>query len=90
MDLSSFYSTSTIAIAVIVAICAAATAIGFAMLGTRFLESIARQPELTPVLQVKMFIVAGLLDAVPMIGIGISLLLLFANPFATELLKHVK
>jgi F-type H+-transporting ATPase subunit c len=28
-----------------------------------------------------MFIVAGLLDAVPMIGVGIAMLLLFANPF---------
>ena len=87
MDISSFYSTSTIAIAVIVAVCAAATAIGFAMLGNRFLESIARQPELTPVLQVKMFIVAGLLDAVTMIGVGIALFLLFANPFLA-LLSH--
>jgi F-type H+-transporting ATPase subunit c len=31
-------------------------------------------------LQTKMFIVAGLLDAVPMIGVAIALLLLFANP----------
>lgn len=90
MDLSSFYSTSTIAVTAIVIACAVATAAGFTVLGCRLLDSITRQPELTPVLQVKMFIVAGLLDAVPMIGIGISLLLLFANPFATELLKHIK
>ena len=32
-------------------------------------------------LQTKMFIVAGLLDAVPIIGVAIALLLLFANPF---------
>jgi F-type H+-transporting ATPase subunit c len=32
-----------------------------------------------------MFIVAGLLDAVPMIGVAIALLLLFANP----LLGHI-
>jgi F-type H+-transporting ATPase subunit c len=29
-----------------------------------------------------MFIVAGLLDAIPMIGVGIAMLLLFANPLA--------
>lgn len=40
-----------------------------------------RQPEMIPVLQVKMFVVAGLLDAVPMIGVGVGLFLLFANPF---------
>jgi F-type H+-transporting ATPase subunit c len=45
------------------------------------LEGVARQPELAPQLQVKMFIVAGLLDAVPMIGVGIGLFFVFANPF---------
>ena len=36
---------------------------------------------MAPMLQVKMFIVAGLLDAVPMIGVGIGLFFTFANPF---------
>jgi F-type H+-transporting ATPase subunit c len=36
-------------------------------------------------LQTKMFIVAGLLDAVPMIGVAIALLLLFANPLLSQL-----
>jgi F-type H+-transporting ATPase subunit c len=41
----------------------------------------ARQPELTNMLQTKMFIVAGLLDAVPIIGVAVGFLLLYANPF---------
>ena len=57
------------------------TAIGFAILGGKFLESSARQPELASSLQTKMFIVAGLLDAIAMIAVGISLLFIFANPF---------
>jgi F-type H+-transporting ATPase subunit c len=32
-----------------------------------------------------MFIVAGLLDAVPMIGVAIALLLIFSNPFTKAL-----
>jgi len=39
------------------------------------------QPELLPVLRVQMFLVAGLLDAVAMIGIGFALFFTFANPF---------
>lgn len=58
------------------------TGIGFAILGGKFLEGVARQPELGSQLQTRMFIVAGLLDAVPMIGVGIAMLLLFANPLA--------
>ena len=61
------------------------TAIGFAILGGKFLEGSARQPELTPMLQTKMFIVAGLLDAVPIIGVAIALLLIFANPFLSTI-----
>lgn len=71
-----------LAVALLIGLGALATGIGFAILGGKFLESTARQPELGSQLQTKMFIVAGLLDAVPMIGVGIAMLLLFANPFA--------
>ncbi|HEY9135161.1 MAG TPA: F0F1 ATP synthase subunit C [Pseudomonadales bacterium] len=53
------------------------TAIGFGLLGGRLLEGSARQPEMAPMLQGKMFLMAGLLDAVPMIGVGIGMYLIF-------------
>ena len=71
---------TVIAAGLLIGLGALGTAIGFAILGGKFLEGSARQPELAPMLQTKMFIVAGLLDAVPMIGVAIALLLLFANP----------
>ncbi|EQD57402.1 F0F1 ATP synthase subunit C, partial [mine drainage metagenome] len=43
------------------------------------------QPELMPALQVKMFLVAALVDAVAMIGIGFALFFMFANPFLAAL-----
>lgn len=63
------------------------TAIGFGLLGGRFLEGAARQPELAPMLQVKMFLVAGLVDAVTMIGIGIGMWFTFDNPYIAALQK---
>lgn len=78
-------SFSAIAVAIIVGLCAVGTAIGFAVLGGKFLEGAARQPEMAPMLQVKMFIVAGLLDAVTMIGVGIALFMLFTNPLGAML-----
>jgi F-type H+-transporting ATPase subunit c len=77
----SIVGMNLLAIALLIGLGALGTAIGFALLGGKFLEGVARQPELTSQLQVRMFIVAGLLDAVPMIGVGIALFLLFANPF---------
>ncbi|MEQ8206234.1 MAG: F0F1 ATP synthase subunit C, partial [Woeseia sp.] len=59
--------------------------LGMGMLGGRFLESAARQPELAPMLQVKMFLVVALLDAVAMIGVGVGLFFAFANPFVAQL-----
>ena len=70
-----------VAVSILIGMGALGTAIGFGLLGGRFLEGSARQPEMVPMLQVKMFIVAGLLDAVTMIGVGIGLFLLFAYPY---------
>lgn len=78
-------SMTVIAVALLIGLGALGTAIGFGVLGGKFLEGAARQPEMVPMLQVKMFIVAGLLDAVTMIGVGLGLFFTFANPFLSHL-----
>ena len=83
--METLLSFSAVAVGIIVGLASLGTAIGFALLGGKFLEAAARQPEMAPMLQVKMFIIAGLLDAVPMIGIVIALLFTFANPFVAQL-----
>jgi F-type H+-transporting ATPase subunit c len=79
--LAQLQGMTVIAVGIIVALGAIGTAIGFGMLGGRFLESAARQPELVGMLQVRMFILAGLLDAVAMIGVGLAVWFAVANPF---------
>ncbi|MDR9433261.1 MAG: F0F1 ATP synthase subunit C [Spiribacter sp.] len=71
---------TAIAIGLIFAFAALGTGIGFGVLGGKFLEGVARQPEVAGVLQVRMFIVAGLLDALAIIGVAFAALLMFANP----------
>jgi len=68
-----------IAAALLIGLGALGTAIGFGLLCGKFLESAARQPELAPQLQVKMFIVAGLIDAIAMIGVAMGLYVLFVK-----------
>ncbi|MBO7380237.1 MAG: F0F1 ATP synthase subunit C [Neisseriaceae bacterium] len=65
----------------IVGLGALGAALGIGILGSKYLESSARQPELMNSLQVKLFIIAGLIDAAFLIGVGIALLFAFANPF---------
>lgn len=81
MEIATIQGFTAIAVGIILGLGALGTAIGFGLLGGKFLEGAARQPELVPMLQVKMFIVAGLLDAVTMIGVGLALFFTFANPF---------
>ena len=76
---------TAIAAALMIGFGALGTAIGFGLLGGKFLEGAARQPEMIPQLQVKMFIVAGLLDAISMIGVGIAMWFITANPFIAQL-----
>ncbi|PCJ47639.1 MAG: F0F1 ATP synthase subunit C [Gammaproteobacteria bacterium] len=81
---------TAIAIALLIGMGAMGVAIGMGILGGKFLEGAARQPEMVPMLQVKMFIVVGLLDAVAMIGVGIALFFTFANPFITQYADAMK
>ncbi|MGV8546447.1 F0F1 ATP synthase subunit C, partial [Pseudomonas aeruginosa] len=46
---------TAIAVAVLIGLCALRTDIGFGLLGGKFLEGAPRQPEMLPMLQVKMF-----------------------------------
>ncbi|MDI3324169.1 F0F1 ATP synthase subunit C [Pontibacterium granulatum] len=67
-----------LAAALMMGLSAIGAAVGIGMLGGKFLEGAARQPELVPLLRSQFFIVMGLVDAVPMIGVGLGMYLLFA------------
>jgi F-type H+-transporting ATPase subunit c len=84
-QIAQVMSATVIAAGLVIGLGGLGTAIGFGILGGKFLESAARQPELTNMLQIKLFIVAGLLDAVPIIGVAVGFLLLYSNPFLTAL-----
>lgn len=79
---------TAIVAASLIAIAALGTAIGFSLLGGKFLESTARQPELAQLLMMRMFVMAGLVDAFAAISVATGLLLIFGkNPFLAEIIK---
>jgi len=82
-NIAQIQAMTALAVGLVFGMGALGTAIGFGILGGRFLEGIARQPELAPLLLGRMFIVAALVDAVAFIGIGFALFFTFANPFVT-------
>lgn len=66
-----------IAAAIMIALGGLGAAIGVGLLGGKLLESSARQPELSARLQGTFFLAAGLIDAIPIIGVGIAMYLIF-------------
>ena len=70
-----------LACGLIVGLGALGAAMGIGLMGGKFLESSARQPELMNDLQAKMFVLAGLIDAAFLICVAIALLFAFASPF---------
>src|SRR3989338_755901 len=85
--LAAIFGPSAIAAGLLIGLAALGTAIGFGILGGKFLEGVARQPELSAMLMVRMFLMAGLVDAFAAVSIAMGLYLLFAtNPFVGQAL----
>ena len=76
---------TALAVAIIIGLGALGVGLGMGLLGGRFLESAARQPELMPMLRTNLFVIVALLDAVAIIGVAIGLIMLFANPLVALL-----
>jgi len=76
---------TAIAIGIIIGLGALGACLGIAIMGSKFLESAARQPELVPLLQGRMFLLAGLIDAAFIIGLAVALLFAFSNPLLSAL-----
>ena len=66
------FGNVALACGLIIALGAIGACIGISLMGGKYLEASARQPELMNELQVKMFILAGLIDAAFIIGTGIA------------------
>jgi F-type H+-transporting ATPase subunit c len=75
MEVISFVA---LAAGLMIGLGAVGACIGIGIMGSKFLEAAARQPELIPMLRTNFFIVMGLVDAVPMIAVGIAFYVLFA------------
>ncbi len=61
-----------IACGFIVGLGAIGAALGISMLGSKYIEASARQPEIMDELLPKVFILVGLIDAAFLIGVGIA------------------
>jgi F-type H+-transporting ATPase subunit c len=71
---------SILAVGVIVSVSALSAGFGNSNVASRAVEGIARQPEAKNSIFTTMLIGVGLVEATPIIGLVVALILLYANP----------
>lgn len=78
--ISLIQANTAIAAGLMVGLGALGACIGMGVMGSKYLESMARQPELNPMLTGRMFLLVGLIDADFFISLAIGMFFAFANP----------
>jgi len=78
---SEIMSATAIGVGIILAAAGLGSALGWGLICSKFIEGIARQPEMRAQLTGQMLFTGGLMEAFPMIVLGISMWFIFANPF---------
>jgi F-type H+-transporting ATPase subunit c len=71
-----------LAVALMIGVPALGSCIGIGLATMKFLEGVARQPELAPALQTKFFVGVGVIDGAFIIATGLALWFTTGNPFA--------
>ena len=87
MVIASVQGYTAIAVGIIIGLGALGACIGVGIMCSKFLESAARQPELIPQLQGKVFLLLGLIDASFIIGVGIAMFLATNNPLLNAVIN---
>ncbi|MCK5649529.1 MAG: F0F1 ATP synthase subunit C [Gammaproteobacteria bacterium] len=83
------YGYTAISVGIILAAAGLGSALGWGLICSKFLEGIARQPEMRPQLMGQMLFTGGLMEAFPMIVLGMAMWFVFANPFAAAVQASV-
>ena len=79
--LATVYASTAIGVGIILAAAGLGSALGWGMICSKYIEGIARQPEMRPQLMGQMLFTGGLMEAFPMIVLGMAMWFVFANPF---------
>jgi len=79
--IAMIYAYTAMGVGIILAAAGLGSALGWGLICSKYIEGIARQPEMRPQLLGQMLFTGGLMEAFPMIVLGISMWFVFANPF---------
>ncbi len=71
---------TALGVTLMIGVAANGACIGIGLVGSKFMEGVARQPELTPMLTTRMLLVSGLIDAAFLIAVGLAMFFVFSSP----------
>lgn len=83
--LATVYAYTAVGVGIILAAAGLGSALGWGLICSKYIEGIARQPEMRPQLMGQMLFTGGLMEAFPMIVLGMAMWFVFANPFVGAL-----
>ncbi len=83
--LANVYAFTAVGVGIILAAAGLGSALGWGLICSKYIEGIARQPEMRPQLMGQMLFTGGLMEAFPMIVLGMAMWFVFANPFVGAL-----
>ncbi|HEX5418612.1 MAG TPA: F0F1 ATP synthase subunit C [Gammaproteobacteria bacterium] len=86
---SQLYAFTALGVGIILGLAALGSALGWGLICSRYIEGIARQPELRGQLLGQTLFTGGLMESFPFIVLGISMWFIFANPFFDSMMKHL-
>lgn len=75
------YAYTAMGVGIVLAAAGLGSALGWGLICSKYIEGIARQPEMRPQLLGQMLFTGGLMEAFPMIVLGMAMWFIFANPF---------
>lgn len=80
-EIAMIYAYTAMGVGIMLAAAGIGSALGWGLICAKFIEGIARQPEMRPQLTGQMLFTGGLMEAFPFIVLGIAMWFIFANPF---------
>jgi F-type H+-transporting ATPase subunit c len=79
--ITQIYAFTSLGVCIMLAAAGLGSALGWGMIAARYMEGVARQPELMPTLRIQLFITGGLMESFPFIVLAFAMWFVFANPF---------
>lgn len=86
---AQIYAWTALGVGIILGLAALGSAIGWGLICSRYVEGIARQPELRAQLLTQTLFTGGLMESFPFIVLGLSMWFIFANPFFSAVVKQL-